>query len=107
MPALSRDVSGTEPITEEAPSRAAERENAIIDRIPGKGLTPLVDVASPVPADIPHEDMVPPIPRPPRETSPEPPPKPEETSGAEADKGEDKGLVDKVRDFLSGEDRER
>jgi hypothetical protein len=79
-------------------------------------------VEPPVPGEIPHEDMVPPTPAPPRgtpgdaqrATSPEPPPtRPEETPRVQEGKAgqakteEDKGLVEKAKGYLRGEDRDR
>ncbi len=84
-------------------------------------------VESPMPGDFPHEDMILPTPPPPRGTPggeqggtpPEPPPTStgeaprtgEERAGQEEEEEEegeeDKGLIDRARDYLLGEGRER
>ncbi len=87
------------PGTEEAPPSRTEEvpiAEEVSSGIPSQA--PPGDVASPAPGEAPHEDMAPP----PRETSPEPSATTEENSRAE----EDKGLVERVRDYLLGEGRE-
>jgi hypothetical protein len=92
------------PMAEEVPPPRAEE-------IPTDTQTHVLpgDVTSPVPGDIPHEDMVPPTPPPPRGTG-ESPMAEEERVGQEEGE-EDRSLIDRltdrVRDGLTGDEEQR
>jgi hypothetical protein len=102
------------------PPRAEELPGA--EQIPPDASlqAPSGGIIPPVPEGIPHEDMVPPTPPPPRGTpgdaqsgsSPEASPRTEEAlrqeegSATPEEREEDKGLVDRARDYLLGEGRE-
>jgi hypothetical protein len=96
------------PRAEEVPS-AGEAPSVTSPRAPS------VDAEPTVPGEIPHEDMVPPTPPPPRDvhsgTSPESQtgeaPRPKEERVGQEEREEDKGLVNRARDYLLGEGRER
>jgi hypothetical protein len=100
---------GALPRTEESPPSRTEEvpiAEEVSSGIPSQA--PPGDVAPPAPGESPQEEMVPT----PRETSPESPSRAEETSRAEEERAEleereeDKGLVDRARDYLLGEGRE-
>jgi hypothetical protein len=97
---------GALPRTEETPPSRTEEvpiAEEVSSGIPSQA--PPGDVAPPAPGERPHEAT-------PRETSPEPPSRTEETSREEEERAEleereeDKGLVDRARDYLLGEGRE-
>lgn len=126
-PEPSDDFPGTEPIGEEDPTAGSGEVSPPPEEVPPEraGEIPMAEevpaprteeilidtqtqaspgaVTSPVPENIPHEDMVPPTPPSPRGT--------EESSTAEDErvgqKEEDKGLVDRVIDKLTGDEEQR
>ena len=126
-PEPSDDFPGTEPIGEEDPTAGSGEVSPPPEKVPPEraGEIPMAEevpaprteeilidtqtqaspgaATSPVPENIPHEDMVPPTPPPPRGT--------EESSTAEDErvgqKEEDKGLVDRIIDKLTGDEEQR
>ncbi|MDP8950878.1 MAG: hypothetical protein M3N18_01345 [Actinomycetota bacterium] len=143
-PEPSADFPGTEPVREDAstartgevppppeeipPERAGEIPTAEevppprAEGVPSGGEVPsgappgAVEPA--VPGDIPHEDMVPPTPPPPRgepgdvqrgdlPRRAEQSPRAREERAGQEEREEDKDLIDRAKDYLLGEDRER
>ena len=113
--------AGGIPTAEEIPPPRAEELPGAEETPSGTSpQAPSGNVTPPVPGEIPHEGMVPPTPPPPRETpgdvqsgiSPETSPTTEEALRAEEERAmreereEDKGLVDRTKDYLLGEGRE-
>ena len=94
--------AGEIPMAEEVPAPRSEE-------IPTEAQTQAstADVGSPVPGDIPHEDMVPPTPPPPIGMGKSQTAEEEGAGQQEEDRGLIDRLTDRVRDRLAGEEEQR
>ncbi len=101
------DLPGTEPIAEGAPSGDVRRETAVT-RTSEEDIVP---PSGEVPPDVPRSGGSPVAEEIPSGTPPQAPPgdvqRVDEDRTGQEEREEDKGLIDRAKDYLRGEDRER